>query len=331
MENVRKLRLLALYKILNEKSDEGHPISTVELIAALKNGYGISAHRTTVSTDIAVLKSAGSDIEVIESTQNKYYMASRKFEIPELKMLIDAVRSSKFITEQKSVKLVDKLCSLASCHQAEELKCDFYLEDYDKPKNEKIYYIIDCVNRAIKEKTKISFRYYRYNVSDDMLLRQDGEPYHLSPYALVWNGDFYYTVGFSDKHERITTFRIDRIADVPAVLKSEYIEPPKEFDFKKFMKTAFRMYGGEIKRVTLTFDNTVVGSIVDKFGSEIKLKKIDQDTFAVTEEVAVSPVFFRWVFGFGGKIKIKSPESVKKEYAETVENAYKEILKENEK
>ena len=256
MKNEGKLRLLKIYEILYHRSDELHPISTNELITILRDEYGISAHRITVATDIAILKDCDIDIETVVSSQNKYYIASRKFELPELKMLIDAAKSSKFITPSKTAIITKKLCSLASDYQSADLTNEIQISCEGKARNEKIYYIIDAVNRAINEKKKISFRYYWYKVTNDAKLRQDGEAYHLSPYALVWNGDFYYVVGYSDKHERITTFRIDRIADVPTVLKSAAEEKQLDFDINEYTKTAFRMYGGELKQITISFDNS---------------------------------------------------------------------------
>lgn len=329
MKNEGKLRLLRIHEILHNRSDESHPISTNELINILKDEYGIPAHRITVATDIEVLKECGVDIETVVSSQNKYYISSRKFELPELKMLIDAVNSSRFITSAKSEKIVEKLCSLASENQSYDLLNGSHISPEGKVQNEKIYYIIDTVNRAINEKKKISFRYYRYMVANDAFLRQDGEAYHFSPYALVWNGDFYYTVGFSDKHKKITTFRIDRIADVPTVLKSKAEEKPNDFDISVFTKTAFRMYEGKLKHVTVSFDNALIGSVVDKFGTDIKITPVDENTSSVTAQVMISPVFFRWIFGFGGKIKILSPESVKKQYADMIKNAYNDIMEES--
>ena len=328
MKNEGKLRLLNLYEILYCRSDESHPISTNELINILKDEFGIPAHRITIATDIEVLKEFGVDIETIASSQNKYYIASRKFELPELKMLIDAVNFSKFITKKKSKKIVDKLCSFASDYQSYELLSGSHISTEGKVQNEKIYYIIDAVNCAIKEKKKISFRYYRYILKNDALLRQSGEAYHLSPYALVWNGDFYYVLGYSDKHKRVTTFRIDKIADVPTILNNPAEEKPDSFDISRFIKTAFRMYEGELKNVTVLFDNDLIGSVVDKFGTDIKITPVDENTSSITAQVMISPVFFRWIFGFGGKIKILSPESVKKQYADMIKNAYNNIMEE---
>ena len=328
MKDESKLRLIKIHEILCRNSDELHPISTNELINILKNKYGISSHRTTVANDIAILKNVGVDVETIVSSQNKYYIASRKFELPELTMLIDAVISSKSITAKKCYELVNKLLSLMSDYQSKDLLGGFNISCEEKAKNEKIYYIIDTINRAIGESKKILFRYYQYKIDGDESFRQDGEVYYFSPYGVIRDGDFHYVVGYGDKRKKIISFRIDRIADVPTILEETAEIKPKNFDLLKFRKTAFRMYEGELKQVEISFDNSLIGAVVDQFGTDIKIFHVNESESSVRAQVMVSPVFFSWVFGFGGRVKILFPPSVKDEYTKMLKDACNKITNE---
>lgn len=325
LKDENKLRIIGIYKVLYEYSDELHPITTNELIDILKNEYGISSHRTTITNDISILKEAGVDIETIVSSQKKYYIASRKFELPELTMLRDAVISSKSITAKKCKDLVKKLSSLASKYEAEELLSGFDISCEEKTKNEKIYYITDVINRAISENKKVSFRYYKYKIDGDVSLRQNGEEYYFSPYGMIRDGDFSYTVGYGDKRNQIVVFRIDRIADVPTILEEKAVEKPKKFDISRFRKTAFCMYGGDLKQIEICFDNALIGSVVDQFGTDIKIHRVDENISSIKAQVMVSPVFFSWIFGFGGRIKILYPMTVKEQYTKMIEDACNKI------
>ena len=194
-----KPRILYLKKILEERTDEEHPLSTTQLINILADEYGISAHRTTVAKDIAALQEFGIDIVVIHSTQSKYFVASRKFELPELKLLIDAVESSKFITTKKSDALIEKIHTMTSPGQVSKLKRNNYAVKRVKPDNEQIYYITDAINDAINAGKQISFQYYDYTGLKKKVLKNKGEVYKFSPYKLLWNGDNYYVLGYSDR------------------------------------------------------------------------------------------------------------------------------------
>ena len=189
MASESKARLLYVLKLLEQYSDEEHPLTTADLLSMLMDKYGISTHRITLKTDIETLQAYGVDIEVINSSQNKYYISSRQFEIPELKLLIDAVESSKFITAAKSKELVEKLCTLTSESKRATLVRNVSCEGRIKPGNEKIYYIVDCINEAINQNKKISFYYFRYNVRKEKKLRHEGKPYVITPLHLVWSGD----------------------------------------------------------------------------------------------------------------------------------------------
>ena len=223
-----KPRILYLKKILEERTDEEHPLSTTQLINILNDEYGISAHRTTVTKDIAALQEFGMDIVTIHSTQSKYFVASRKFELPELKLLIDAVESSKFITKKKSETLIEKIHTMTSPGQVAKLKRNNYVVNRIKPDNEQIYYIIDAINDAINAGKQISFQYYDYTGLKKKVLKNKGEVYKLSPYKLLWCGDYYYVLGYSEKKSKVINFRVDRIASKPEILDKDIIPMPDD-------------------------------------------------------------------------------------------------------
>ncbi len=314
MEGNSKARLLYILKLLMQYSDEEHPLTTADLISMLSDQYGIPTHRITLKTDIETLQDFGIDIVVISSSQNKYYIASRQFEIPELKLLIDAVESSKFITEKKSAALVSKLTSLASENQAKLLKRNLCLADRIKPSNEMIYYIVDAINEAINAGKKISFLYFEYNVKKEKRLKNNRKPYIVSPYALVWNGDFYYVVGYSEKHNSVGGFRVDRIYKAPTVLRDDAVPQPNDFNIADYTRSVFQMYGKEACTVTLRCDNSLMKYIIERFGEDVETTAYDMSSFRAIVDVELSPTFYSWIFTFEGKIQILKPEKARKEY-----------------
>ena len=235
---------------------------------------------------------------------------------------IDAVESSKFITKSKSELLVSKLVSLAGVNKAREMKRNLAVDGRYKPENERIYYIVDAINDAINQRKKICFQKVEYNVKKQRVLHHGGEKYIFSPYSLVWDGDFYYVIGYSDKYKDIGSHRVDRIAETPEILDESAVPAPIGFDINKFINTMFRMYNAPRKEVELICDNGVMDAIIDKFGIDAPVYAWDQQNFRVITEVAVGTVFFNWIFGFRGKVKIKGPEDVKKEYSEMIREAF---------
>lgn len=314
MDNNAKLRPLYLAKILYELTDEEHCLSTNQLIDILQEKYGITSYRTTIASDIELLKQYGMDIKSVKSQSIMYNLVSREFDLPELKLLIDAVASSKFITEKKSKELVGKLSKLASNIQADELKRNVMPEGRIKLGNENIYYIVDTVNTAINNKKQISFQYFSFNVRKQKKAKHNGELYVFSPYYLIWNGDYYYTVGYSEKHNGIGSFRLDRIIKTPTILEKEAIKMPTDFNINKYINTSFRMYNSKTEIVELICDNSVMDAIIDRFGEDVQTYANDMQTFRAMVDVSVNHVFFGWVFGFAGKVKIKSPKEVKDQY-----------------
>lgn len=326
MDTDAKLRPIYLIDILKERTDEDHFLTTSQLCAILKNEYGIETHRTTIKSDIEMLQQAGIGIQAVRSTQNQYNFIERDFDIAELKLLIDAVQSAKFMTKAKSDQLVTKLTALAGVNKARELKRNLVVDGRNKLENEQILMIVDAINDAINQRRKIRFQKVEYNVKKDRVLHHGGETYTFSPYSLVWDGDFYYVVGYSDKYQSIGCHRVDRIYQRPEILDEAVIPAPLGFDVNKYINTTFRMYNAPRKEVELVCDNGVMDAIIDRFGPDVETYACDQQNFRVIAEVAVGTVFFNWIFGFSGKVRIKAPEDVKEQYKDQVFKAA-ELLK----
>lgn len=314
MNNMDKLRTLYLLKILYEETDEDHTLSTKELIQILNEKYGIQAHRQTIKSEIKRLKDFGIGIEEIKSTQNHYNLCERNFDTPELKLLMDAVASSKFITAKKSNELMQKLGTLTSIRIATSLNRKISCEGRIKPGNEKIYLIIDVICEAININKQIAFQYFTYNSHKEKVLKYDGKKYYISPLQLIWNGDYYYVIGINEEKGILANFRVDRIAYRPSITQKKASPAPQDFDIDEYINTTFRMFNSEHEEVELLCDNHVMDSIIDRFGEEITVENVDDDHFITQVKIAVNHVFFSWVFGFGGKVKIKGSDKVKEEY-----------------
>lgn len=313
-----RIRLLRILEILRTETDENHPITIVQITKILKERWDIDPNRITTQKDIAALIAAGYPIEVIRSTQNRYYVTEQLFELPELKLLIDAVESGKFISEKKSRILTEKLTTLAIHSDRDSLKRNISISGRVKTGNEHLYYIMDALNDAINWKQKVSFLYFEYHAGKKKKLKNGGEPYILSPYTLTWNGDFYYVVGWSDKHEKIATFRVDRIYNVPEILEEKAVPKPKQYSIGDFAEKAFQLFDKDHAVVTLLCENSAMNTVIDQFGTKVKTEQVDEDHFRFEAEVSLSPVFFAWVFEFGGMIKIIGPQEVKDAYKERI-------------
>lgn len=213
--------------------------------------------------------------------------------------------------------MVDKLSLLASPFAAPRLVRNVDVENRIKADNEKIYYIMEALNDAINDKKKVSFQYYTYTRNKKRIAKHNGEVYIFSPYKMIWNGDYYYVVGYSEKHGSIGSFRVDRIVTTPQILTEEQYEPPKDFDLNVYLNSMFRMYNGERKQVELICDNDLMDAIIDKFGKNVDVSAYD-DPFKATVTTSVGNVFYSWIFGFGGRVYINSLEDVKAEYSKMV-------------
>ncbi len=317
-----RLRLLYLYQLLMRHTDPEHPLSTNQIRDLMVKEHGITMHRTTVPSDVALLQAAGIPIQAHRTSVMLYHMEETRFELAELKILIDAVESSKFITEKKSRALVEKLTALTSETNAASLKRNLHTSGRVKSGNEKGYYIVDAINEAINKEKRISLFYTEYDENKQQVLRNGGDPYTVSPYTLIWNGDNYYLVGWYHEKKRMTVFRVDRILMQPEILEEKARPKPEKFDISHYTNEVFRMYDTEkIKKVMLCCENSVMKSVIDKFGIDIKVRHKDQTHFTTRVSVCTSPTFYGWVFQWGGNVKILSPKEVVEEYREMVQKA----------
>lgn len=321
MENGTKHRILYLYQHLIQNTDPDHPLSTVELTKMLKEQYDITVSRNTISDDLAMLHDCDLQVEVIHSTQNKYYFDGQLFDIPELKLLVDAVSSSKFITERKSEELINKLLTLLPRQSAVRMRRHIYAADRVKSDNERGYYIVDAINEAIEAKRKISFRYTDYDIHKNRILTNDGNPYTVSPYTLLWDGEYYYMLGFCDERQAMRTYRLDRIETQPDILRAPAAPRPEDFSIAERSRSVFRMYDTEEPvEVTLLCDASVMRYFIDYFGQDVDTKPVDEEHFRAKISVCPSPTFFGWIFGFGGSIRVLGPEDVAEKYKEMAQS-----------
>ena len=310
MKNESQYGLLLLRQYLYRQTDEQHPVSVTDILAFWQQ-HGIQAGRKSVYTDIELLQNAGMDIVCVKSTQNRYFVGERLFELPELKLLVDAVESSRFITEKKSTALIKKLGHLTSTARAEQLNRRIYMGGTPKPENESIYYNVDTIHNAVQKKQQITFQYFEYTPKKEKILKHDGYKYRFSPYAMIWNRDCYYAVGWSEKHGKIAQFRVDRMTAVEPLEQTAV--QTLDFDPAEYVRKVFGMYPDDLCTVKLLCDNEVMRSVIDRFGENVWTETVDEQHFRATVEVAPSPPFFSWIFTFGGKIRIISPLTVLEE------------------
>ena len=312
VKKATKSRLLFLLRFLYENTDDEHAFSTGELIRILADN-GFAANRKTIRDDIDMLCDAGYEILIDkDGKSNSYHFGSRLFEMPELKMLVDAVSSSRFISAEKSEVLIRKISSLASRYEENELTARIFAAERIKGDNGKIFLISDAANQAINRGKKISFQYYDYLPTKEKVLRHGGEVYILSPYALIWSDDRYYLVGYSDKREALAAFRIDRMT-IPKILDEPAVENTS-FDPADYTNKVIHMYSGPEQLVTLRCENGQMRSVIDKFGEDIRVEIEDEGHFLAEVKVQASPTFYAWVFQFGGDIRIAGPADVRKEF-----------------
>lgn len=312
----QKLKLLYIVKMLEECSDENHPLTTAEIIARL-DAQGIHSERKSIYDDIAKLCDFGYDIIQIHSRiGGGYYLASREFELPELKLLVDAVQSSRFITTRKSRELIHKLEQKAGKYDAGKLQRQVYVAGRVKTENENIYYNIDKIHRAIQENKKIEFCYLDWNLKKEMAPRENGQK-TVSPWALVWREENYYLVAYDSQDGIIKHYRVDKMGQTD-VLKDarDGQEQFAEMDLAAYSNRTFGMFGGEEEVVTLQFPNRLVGVVLDRFGREADLRPMEDGTFRIRAKVAVSGQFFGWLAGIGKEAKIAAPEAVREKYRE---------------
>ena len=304
----QKLKIFYILDYLQENSHQDHPVRASELTAMLDSRHNIHCDRKTVYSDILALQDYGVDIESVPGRNGGYYIASRNFELPELKLLINAVMSSRFLTEKKSRELIEKLCSQCSVYDARLMRRDVLVSGRVKSMNETIYYNVDAIQHAITENRQISFRYFDYALDGSRRYRD--RDYLASPYGLCQDNENCYLLALSPRHG-VTSYRVDRMSDI--VVMEEKREPCPELSGKALIAHAnrlFQMYSGEETTVKLRFHRSLVNVVFDRFGTDIMLIPEGDEHFVFTVNVAVSPMFLSWVIGFGNKAKVLHPQSV---------------------
>lgn len=309
-----KARLVVLAKMFYTLTDEEHQMTNTEILRYLDENK-VPANEKTLRGDIRLLRELGLDIVTVVSRPNRYYWGKRTFDMPELKLLIDAVLSSRFITRKKSHDLGVKLSELASDNQKKDLRRNVYATNRVKNSNEGIYGYVDVINEAINRHRRITFRYRDYTGELKPVLRNGGEEYELSPYALYWNEDFYYVVGWSDKHGNVSSFRVDRLVD-PVITEKRAKPKPVDFDIDDYSRRIFEMFDGEQTEVLLEVKDDFAKYIVDRFGTDLEVSPAGEGYFRVKVEVSLSPTFYAWLFTFGGEIRIIEPEKAAEEMKE---------------
>lgn len=310
----QKIKILYLMKILLERTDDEHGLTLEEISVALLE-YGIEAERKTLYDDLEVLRVFGLDIEMRRDKTVRYFIASRNFELPELKLLVDAVQSSKFITRKKSNELIKKIENFASRYQAQQLQRQVFVANRIKTTNESIYYTVDSIHEAINKNVKISFLYFRWNVKKEKEIRHGGQRVTVSPWTLTWDDENYYMIGYDAADGIIKHYRVDKMLKIElADEKREGAELFNNFDMALYSKKTFGMYGGQEETVALRCANRLAGVIIDRFGDDIPFTNVTDTHFDVRVKVHASPLFFTWLMNFGKDIKILSPQNVVEDY-----------------
>lgn len=313
----QKLKLLYIMNILLNETDENHPLNANEIIERLEE-MGVNSERKSVYSDISTLLEYGLNIEKSEEYKGGYYIADKSFELAELKLLVDAISSSRFISEKKAKDLVDRIAGLGNVYDARELSRQVVVPNRNQGRGEKTFYAIDTIYRCIDENHKMSFKYFNWNAKKEKEYKYDGEAITVSPACLMWFDENYYLVAYSDKRESIRYYRVDKMDAV--VELDEKREGINDIDRKKIAaiaRNSFGMYQGETRNVNIVCDSSIVGVFVDRFGYDIEIDDRG-DKARVRMELEVSPQFFGWISGLGDKAYIEGPKDVRDEYIDYI-------------
>lgn len=317
----QKVKLLVLAWQLLKKGDEDHPISTPALIQVLER-EGIPAERKSIYTDMETLRDFGLDVQLRKGKAGGWFIGAREFELPELKLLVDAVQSSRFISRKKSQALIGKLEGLTSEHQARQLRRQVYVDRRVKTENESVYYAIDKLHTAIAGGRAVSFRYFDYNVAKEKVFRREGKRYTVSPYGLIWSDENYYLVGWDHGELELRHYRVDKTAELIITgLPREGDESCKSFDLAEYGRKHFHMFSGREAKVRLRCENRFVNVMLDRFGQEAMLIPDGPGHFTLTVEAVVSPQFYGWLFGLGEQVELTAPDWAVEEYRERLHKA----------
>lgn len=315
----QKEKILFLMRLFLQETDSKHPLTRKELEEKLAD-YGISAERKSLYNDIETLKKFGLDITYRKERPEGYYLASHEFELAELKLLVDAVQSSRFITERKSNTLIRKIESLASKYEAKQLQRQVVVEDRIKAMNESIYYNVDKIHAAIASNQQILFRYFEWTVQKTTRLKKGGMPYQVSPWALTWDDENYYLIGYDVDAGILKHFRVDKMLEIMALEEKRVgKEEFKRFDLAHYAKKTFGMFGGEEETLRIRFHNKYIGVVIDRFGKDVSVRTDGDSHFIARVDVAVSGQFFGWLTGLGKEVRILSPGYVADMYLEMLQ------------
>ncbi len=307
----QKLKLLYLKDILTAQTDAAHPLTAQELIDLLEQ-RGIRAERKSIYSDVEYLREYGMDIMQIKGPGGGYYLASREFELPELKLLVDAVQSSKFLSEKKSLQLIEKLGTLASRYESGALRRQVVVSGRVKTMNESIYYNVDRLHEAIADNSQISFRYFDWDLRGERRYRPGR--YTASPYALCWDDENYYLIAHSERHG-LTHYRVDKMASITQTGQARVLGPDYEsLDLSGYGKNVFGMFRGTRSTIRLRFENSLSGVVIDRFGRNSLCVPDGPEHFLFTADVVVSPQFYAWLAGLGNRVRIVQPESAAADY-----------------
>ena len=304
----QKLKMMNLAKILSEKTDEEPTITVPEMISELAK-LGITAERKSIYDDLEYLQLFGLDICSNKTRTTNYYIASRDFELPELKLLVDSVQASKFITRKKSMELISKIEKLTSHENAKKLQRQVFITNRVKTVNEQIYYNVDKIHDAIAANKQITFKYFDVDVNKKKVYRKNGDLYTESPVSLTWDDENYYLITYKEKYDNYTHYRVDKM-ELIELTEDDRVLAEKPFDLSVYSKTMFQMFNGEETDVSIKFENELVGVIYDRFGADVPIVKSDEKHFICHVKVAVSPHFLSWIISFGNRAEILSPNTV---------------------
>lgn len=305
----QKQKLLYILKFFYEETDEDHTLTVNQIIDKLEKN-GISAARRSIYDDIRTMQDFGIDIVMRKSKTCEYFLSSRLFETPELKILVDSIQSSRFITKKKSESIIKRLKQLTSKPQSRKFSGQIYIYDRVKSMNECILYNVDTLHNAIAENRKVTFRYFDYNIKREKVFRKNGELYYANPLALTFDNENYYLVSYNDKYKDYVHYRVDKMTDI-AVSTEKRIAPDEKFNAAEYVKPMFSMFDGEVERITALFHISYLNVIIDQFGDNVILRETeDEECFQATFKAAVSPTFLSWIIGFGAGALILSPQWV---------------------
>ncbi len=310
----QKLKLLYLQEILRRETDEQHPLS-LKQIQDLLEQKGVSAERKSLYDDIEQLRLLGEDIVTVRDTTVRYYIGERALDMAQLRLLVDAVQSSKFITRKKSEQLIHNLESLTSRHLAGQLQRQVLVSGRIKTMNESIFYNVDALQSALQENRQVKFQYFDWGVDKQQHLRREGAYYQVSPWALTWDDENYYLIAYEQSSDSIRHYRVDRMlrirqTDLPREGEATF----RRLDMARHTQKTFGMFGGQPQPVTLLCAGSMAGIILDRFGQDVALLPEGDGAFTVRVPVVVSPQFFAWLSGFGTAIRLQAPAAVVQEY-----------------